>query len=67
MWLDKMYLFKQDTLPDEIIDAKVIDKWKQLLTKYDESLKQIITPKHKKKIDLQTIQEQNNQLLQQKK
>ena len=30
-WLDRMYLFKQDTLRDGIIDAKEIDQWRQIL------------------------------------
>ena len=29
-WLDRMYLFKQDTLRDGVIDAKEIDQWKQI-------------------------------------
>ena len=28
-WLDRMYLFKQDTLRDGVIDAKEIEQWKQ--------------------------------------
>ena len=31
MWLNKMYLFKQDILRGRIIDAKEIDQWKQIL------------------------------------
>ena len=50
-----MYLFKQDTLRDGVIDAKEIDQWKQILNKYDESLKKITTPKNKEKIDLKNI------------
>ena len=62
-----MYLFKQDKLRDGVIDAKEIDQWKQILNEYEESLKEIITPKHEEKIDLKKIQEQLNLLLQQKK
>ena len=40
-----MYSFKQDTLRDGIIDAKEIEQWKQLLNEYEESLKEITTPK----------------------
>ena len=66
-WLDSMYLFKQDTLRDGVIDAKVIEQWRQILNEYEESLKEITTPKNEEKIDLKTIQEQRNLLLQQKK
>ena len=65
-WLDRMYLFKQDTLRDGVIDAKEIDQWKQILNEYEESLKEITTPKNEEKIDLKKIQEQINLLLQQK-
>ena len=34
MWLDRMYLFKQDTLRDGVIDAKEIDQWRQILNEY---------------------------------
>ena len=61
-----MYLFKQDTLRDCVIDAKEIDQWRQILNEYDESLKEITIPKNKEKIDLKKIQEQINLLLQQK-
>ena len=47
-----MYLFKQDTLSDGVIDAKEIEQWKQILNEYDESLKEITTPKNEEKIDL---------------
>ena len=66
-WLDRIYLFKQDTLRDGVIDAKEIDKLKQILNEYEESLKEITSPKHEEKIDLTKIQEQINLLLQQKK
>ena len=46
-----MYLFKQDTLRDGVIDAKEIDQWRQILSEYEESLKEITSPKHEKKID----------------
>ena len=62
-----MYLFKQDTLRDGVIDAKEIEQWKQILNKYKESLKEITTPKNEEKIDLKKIQEQINLLLQQNK
>ena len=61
-----MYLFKQDTLRDGVIDAKKIDQWKQILNEYEESLKEITTPKNEEKIDLTKIQKQINLLLQQK-
>ena len=66
-WLDRMYLFKQDTLRDGVIDAKEIEQWKQILNEYEESLKEITSPKNEEKIDLKKIQEQINLLLQQKK
>ena len=66
-WLDRMYLFKQDTLRDGVIDAKEIEQWRQILNEYEESLKEITTPKNEEKIDLKQIQEQINLLLQQKK
>ena len=62
-----MYLFEQDTLRDGVIDAKEIDQWIQILNEYEESLKEITTPKNEEKIDLKKIQEQINLLLQQKK
>ena len=65
-WIDRMYLFKQDTLRDGVIDAKEIEQWKQILNEYEESLKEITTPKNEEKIDLKKIQEQINLLLQQK-
>ena len=66
-WLDRMYLFKQDTLRDGDIDVKEIDQWKQILNEYVESLIEITTPKNEEKIDLKKIQEQINLILQQKK
>ena len=65
-WLDRMYLFKQDTLRDGVIDAKEIEQWKHILNEYEESLKEITFPKNEEKIDLKKIQEQINLLLQQK-
>ena len=62
-----MYLFKQDTLRDGVIDAKVIDQWRQILNEYQESLNEITTPKNEEKIDLKKIQEQINLLINQKK
>ena len=38
-WLDRMYLFKKDTLRDGVIDAKEIEQWRQILNEYEESLK----------------------------
>ena len=61
-----MYLFKQDTLPDGVIDAKEIYQWRQILNEYEESLKEITIPKNEEKIYLKKIQEQINLLLQQK-
>ena len=55
-----MYLFKQDTLRDGVIDAKESEQWKQILNEYEESLKEIISPKNEEKIDLKKIQEQIN-------
>ena len=49
-----------------VIDAKEIEQWRQILNEYEESLKEITTSKHEKKIDLKKIQEQINLLLQQK-
>ena len=66
-WLDRMYLFKQDALRDGVIDAKEIEQWKQIINEYEESLKEITSPKNEEKIDLKKIQEQINLLLQQKK
>ena len=60
-----MYLFKQDTLRDGVIDAKEIGQWRQILNESEESLKEITTPKHEEKIDLKKIQELINLLLQQ--
>ena len=62
-----MYQFKQDTLRDGVIDAKTIDKWRQTLKKYEESLTEITSLQNEKKIDLKKIQEQINLLLRQKK
>ena len=36
-WLDRMYLFKYDTLRDGVIDAKEIEKWIHILNEYEES------------------------------
>ena len=66
-WLDRMYLFKQDTLRDGVIDANKIDKWKQILNEYEESLKILLLKKNEEQIDLKKIQEQINLLVQQKK
>ena len=44
-----MYLFKQDTLRDALIDAKKIDQWRQILNEYEESLKQITASKSKRR------------------
>ena len=44
-----------------------MEQWKQIINEYEESLKEIISPKNKEKIDLTKIQEQINLLLQQKK
>ena len=43
-----MYLFKQDTLRDGVIDAKTIEQWKQILNEYEESLKEITSPKKRR-------------------
>ena len=51
-WLDKMYMFKHDTLRDKVIDAKEIEQWKQITNEYEESLKEITFPKNEEKIDL---------------
>ena len=62
-----MYFFKQDALRDGVIDVKEIEQWKQIINEYEESLKEITSPKNEQKIDLIKIQEQINLLLQQKK
>ena len=62
-----MYLFKQDALRDGVIDAKEIEQWKQIINEYEESLKEITSPKNEEKKALKKIQEQINLLLQQKK
>ena len=64
--IDRMYLFKQDTLRDRGIDAIKIDQWRQILSKYKESLKKITSPKNEEKIDLNKIQEHINRLINQK-
>ena len=51
---------------DRVIDAKEIEQWKQIINEYEESLKEITSPKKEEKIDLKKIQEQINLLLQQK-
>ena len=66
-WIDRMYLFKQDTLRDGVIDANKIDQWKQIVNEYEESLKKITTPKNEEMIDLKNIEEQINLLLLQQK
>ena len=43
--LYQMYLFKQTTLSDGVIDAKEIDQWRQILNEYEESLKEISSQK----------------------
>ena len=53
------------TLCDGVIDAKEIEQWRQILNEYEESLKEITTPKNEEKIDLKKIQELINLLLQQ--
>ena len=58
---------KVKTLRDGVIDAKEIEQWRQILNEYEESLKEITSPKNEEKIDLKKIQEQINILLQQKK
>ena len=61
-----MYVFKQDTLRDGVIDTKEIDQWRQILNEYEESLKEITSPKNEEKIDLKKIQEQISRLISQK-
>ena len=51
-WLDRKYLFKQDTLRDEVINEKEIEQWKHILNEYEESLNEITTPINEEKIDL---------------
>ena len=41
-----MYLFKQDTLRDGVIDSKEINQWKEILNGYEESIKEITSPKN---------------------
>ena len=64
-WLDRMYLFKQDTLRIGVIDAKEIDQWRQIINDYEESLTEITSPKNEEKIDLKKFQKEINLLLQQ--
>ena len=47
-----MYLFKQDTLRDGVIDSKDINQWKEILNEYEESVKEITSPKNEEKINL---------------
>ena len=47
-----MYLFKQDTLRDRVIDGKEIEQWKQIINEFEESLKEITSPKNEEKIVL---------------
>ena len=47
--LDRMYLFKQDTFRDGVIDTKDIDQWRQILHEYEETLNKITTPKKQRK------------------
>ena len=61
-----MYLFKQDTLRDGVIDSKEINQWKWILNEYEESLKKITCPTNEEKIDLKKIQDQINLLINQK-
>ena len=49
MWLERMYLFKQDTFRDGVIDATEIDQWRQILNEYEDSLKKILYQKTKRK------------------
>ena len=56
-----------DILRDGVNDAKEIAQWRQILNEYEESLKEITSPKNEEKIDLKKIQEQINLLIQQKK
>ena len=48
-WIDRMYLFKQDTLRDSVIDAKEIEQWKQIINEYEESLKKLLRQKTKRR------------------
>ena len=61
-----MYLFKQDTLRDGVIDAKEIYQWKQILNEYEESFKKNYYFKTRREDRFKRIQEQINLLLQQK-
>ena len=45
-WLDRMYFFKQDALRDAFIDVKETEQWKQIINEYEESLKEITSPKN---------------------
>ena len=62
-----MYLFKQDTLRDGVIDATDIDQWRQILNKYEESLKEITSLTNEEKINIKQIKEQINLLINHKK
>ena len=48
-WKYRIYLFKQDTLRDGVIDANEIDQWRQILNGYKQSLKEITSPKTKRR------------------
>ena len=65
-WIDKMYIFKDDVLKDNIIDNKEIQQWKQLLEEYEKetitlSSDKVITSSNEKEInslpDLVKLQE----------
>ena len=64
-WIDKMYIFKVEALKDNVIDAKEIQQWKQLLIEYEKETN-IQSSKNDSKIDLKKIQDQINILIQQK-
>ena len=69
-WIDKMYLFKQDILKDNNIDAKEIMQWKEMLQDYEQSKNSLVTDDSKngqQQISLKTIQEQLNIFLMEKR
>ena len=62
-WIYRMYLFKQDTLSDGVIDLTEFTQWKEILNKYKESLNKITSPTNEERINLKKIKEQINLLI----
>ena len=62
-----MYLFKQDTLRDGVIDAIKNDQWRLILNKYEESLIEKTIPNKQRENRLKKFQKQISLLINQKK